>query len=308
MKTKFIFKSIGCILASIIMLQIAPCSFAHTTSQKGILAQSEIKHENYSGYYVGGENIGWSIDEQVHTNGTKIYYTLSGNEIQKYKDDVSSAAHTWSGIVEIANKTLSAPGKIYTYYDPKDSASARTNFIKTDKYGHLTEWEIKINLAYSVSSITIAHEFGHVIGLNDLYESINENKLMCGYRNVRTAIRPMTTDLWGAMVITGQHTNHKWGYKFYSTTGNGTNHIIYCTECYGYLASYNGIDPVISNCTYSYKYYSTTGQGMNSHVKYCTGCNHYSTVSACTYNSKNVCTYCGIPKGASPYIINQKPQ
>ena len=308
MKTKFLFKSIGCMLAVIIMLQIAPCSFAHTTSQKSFLTGYKTEVNGKEVYYIGEEDIGWSIDEQNHTNGTKIYYTLSGNDITKYKDLISSAASSWSGIADIANKTGSVTGKIYTYNAPEDRAAAKTILIQSDKYGHITKWEMRINLARTVSAATIAHEFGHVIGLNDLYASKNSNKLMY-YSTATTAVRPMTTDLWGAMVITGQHTNHQWDYKFYKTTGSTSSHIIYCPQCYGHLASAaDSTKPVEANCTYAYKYYGIR-QGENCHVKYCTDCNHYSTISGCTYNSVNVCTVCKARKQEiSINSIKQKPQ
>lgn len=301
MKTKFLFKSFSCMLAVIIILQIAPCSFAHTTSQKSFLTGYKTVKDDKEFYYIGGEDIGWSIDEELHTNGTKIYYTLSGNDITKYKDDISSAASSWSGIADIANKTGSVTGKIYTYKKTGNRIVAQTILIDTDKSGHLTKWEMKINLAYTVSVATIAHEFGHVIGLNDLYEPKNYNKLMCGYSNACTAIRPMTTDLWGAMVITGQHTNHQWDYKFYKTTGSTSSHIIYCPQCYGHLASAaDSTKPVEVKCTYAYKFYGTSSQGVNCHVKYCTDCNKNMAVSNCTYNPKGICTECGAPKIISP--------
>lgn len=90
-----------------------------------------------------------------------------------------------------------------------------------------------MNRAKNVTSTTLAHEFGHAIGLNDLYDDQNVNKLMYGVSS-RTVSSPTTSDKWGAKVITGVHTTHTWAYKYHSTTGTGQNrHVGYCTSCNG---------------------------------------------------------------------------
>ena len=70
MKRKVIPITIVCVLAVVLAFQIVPYAFAHPSSQEGILAKSY--HEEYEGYYVGGEDVGWSIDGGYYTNGTTL--------------------------------------------------------------------------------------------------------------------------------------------------------------------------------------------------------------------------------------------
>ena len=49
---------------------------------------------------------------------------------------------------------------------------------------------------------TLAHEFGHVIGLNDLKQTQNKKYLMYGYSD-RTVSSPTTTDKKGAKKALG---------------------------------------------------------------------------------------------------------
>lgn len=311
-----ILKSISFVLTIIIALQISPCIFAHTTSQDGILAKTYIKEKD--GWYIGGDDVGWRINEKMHCKSTtRISYSFSSSFTNStYKQYVKDGAAAWKDIVTIATPTLFNPveGEISTYigtYENKDSDFvAKTHDRKVDGNGHLISWKISINLEKTeyLSAKIFAHEFGHVIGLTDLYEPKSSNKIMYAYSTM-TVTAPTESDKNGANVILGFHENHYWGYTFYDTTSSGTSrHVKSCVICNGFCASSNGKDPIISNCTYSYKYYGTSGQGSNSHVKYCTGCNHYSTVSSCTYNSKGICTYCGIPKGYSPYSIDYEPE
>ena len=308
MKVKNIFKLLSCILLGVMMLQITPCAFAHTTTQEGILAQTYYKNKDR--YFFGGDDVGWSIDELYHTNGKNITYSFASDLNSTYKNYAIDGAAKWSDIVTITNKPdgLGA-GTICMINDIKEEYVARTDSYVTDKKGHLTSWKITINQAYSnqVSDVVLAHEFGHVIGLKDLYAAKSINKLMY-YNTGTTTTVPTSYDKWGAKMITGQHTQHTWAYKYYSTNGRTTSHVECCIYCNGYrVSSSNKTTPKTASCNYTYKYYSTSGQGMNSHLRTCETCN-YSDIVGCNYNSKNICEYCGMPKNTSLNSINPEPE
>ncbi|MDE6580320.1 MAG: hypothetical protein K2K41_07290 [Ruminiclostridium sp.] len=60
-----ILKSFSFVLTIITVLQIAPCAYAHTTSQEGVLAKTLIDEDNYQhDYYIGGDDVGWRINEK----------------------------------------------------------------------------------------------------------------------------------------------------------------------------------------------------------------------------------------------------
>lgn len=269
MKNNIIFRSVLYIIVVVFVIHTSPYVLAHSSSQEGILAKSYLAE--YGGYYIGGEDVGWSIDEGLHTNGTTLTYSFSSTDTyltSTYRSYVTSGASKWSGTVNIVNKTDgTGTGLIRTFYDPDTNTVAMfCNWSANSSTGHLTSWQILMNRAYTQSAVVLAHELGHAIGLNDLYASKNSGKLMYGYTS-GTAASPTTSDKWGAKVITGVHTIHTWAYK----------------------------------------YHSTTGTGQNRHVGYCTSCNGLSaTVSDCVYNSNNVCEFCGIPLGVQPWSVDHE--
>lgn len=174
-------------------------------------------------------------------------YSFSSDDsylTDEYKSYVIQGANLWSGIVNIVNKADgTGTGTIKTDYTPGSGVAAQTyEFVTDPNTGHLYSWTIEINRAYPVTSVTLAHEFGHAIGLNDLYDSTNSNKLMY-YHEVRTATAPTTSDAWGAQVITGAHSSHTWGYKYHSTDSVWNRHVKYCTSC-------NGLSTEVEQCTY----------------------------------------------------------
>ena len=265
MKRKPIFKIFICMFVVVFMFQISPYVFAHPSSQEGILTKTY--HTKYKDYYIGGEDIGWSIDENYHTNGTALTYSFSSDPDlnSTYKSHVLTGASRWNGIVTITNKADgSGTGSISTFYNPDTSTVAVFKEYSSNNSGHLTSWKIEMNRAKNVSSTTLAHEFGHVIGLNDLYDTQNINKLMYGYTS-STATMPSASDKWGAKVITGQHTSHTWSYKYHNTTSAGNN------------------QHITSSCTS------------------CGGIPVQKTISNCIYNANNVCRICGTPAGYQPW-------
>lgn len=252
-----------------ILLTSSISVFAHSLSQSGILARYYLNSFSYSGYYIGGEEIGWGIDERNHSGGTKITYEFDETDpllTDEYKDLVRQGASMWSGVVSIEESSNSAVGIITTVNEPGEDFIAQFTDYSSDSSGHLEGWAIEINRAKVQSAKVFAHEFGHVIGLVDLYDDSNDNKLMYMAPVQSSATGPTTQDIWGARVITGQHDSHSWNYAYYMTNSTGNTHIGTCTACGGKAAYFE----------------------------------------QCTYNSNNVCTKCGIPYGVQPYALEEE--
>ena len=220
---------------------------AHSTSQEGILGKSY--HQEKHAYFIGGDEAGWMIDETTHTNGTHITYSFDYND--PYVDGIISAtnngANLWTqtGVVTISHVQTGGTGTIRTYTDSDDDAAAIFTNCSANSIGHLTYWEIQVNRSNPFNSVTLAHEFGHAIGLLDLYGTISVNKLMY-HRQQASTTGPTENDKWGAKVITGQHTSHTWGYKYHSNNSTGNLHRAYCTICNGFAAT-------TERCTYNAK-------------------------------------------------------
>ena len=259
-------KNLACrlflILLSLSIMLSLPIAYAHPPAQEGVVR--------------GGEDVGWSIDENCHTNGSTITYnfdTTDPNIIEAYRSYVSFGASMWSEVVTITKKTDgTAKGIIST----SNSASSNlgtddiARFAGTyDSNGHLTRWTIKLNLKYKskFNSRIMAHEFGHVIGLCDVRESKNSGKIMYGSYDSWTVNLLTDSDKWGARVITGNHSSHSFAYGFYRTDANSANW----------------------------------------HKYYCTACGGIKSTGKCTYGTNNRCKVCGIPKGQQTSGIKINP-
>jgi hypothetical protein len=197
--------------------------YAHPSSQSGIITW--------------GESIGWIIKEDNHSNSTNItykFYDGDRNMTDAYKTIIRNGASKWSYYGSVSESS-SGTGRVQTFNDPNSSNIALFDDQSCDSNCHLIYWRIQFNRALNFTSVTAAHEFGHAFGLNDLYNSENYNKLMCGKELYRTATMLTTQDLKGFRVITGLHTSHSWAYR--RVDGYPASipvHYKYCTSCDGY--------------------------------------------------------------------------
>ena len=171
------------------------------------------------------------------------------NMTDALKTIIRNGASKWSYYGSV-NESSSGTGIIPTFDGDSTKGVAALFYDQScDLNSHLTYWKIKFNRNYAFTSTTAAHEFGHAYGLNDLNNSENYNKLMCGSEADRTATMLTTQDLKGFRVITGLHTSHTWAYKRVPNYPTSTPvHYKYCSQCDGYKIE--SCSPTSGVCAY----------------------------------------------------------
>ena len=107
---------------------------AHSSSQEGILMKTYMP--KYGGYYIGGEEVGWSIDEGNHPYTNIVTYRFA--PIDYYltdadKQKVRTGASKWSGTATISEVDGNGMGTVTTYNDANDSATAMCTNFNTKK-------------------------------------------------------------------------------------------------------------------------------------------------------------------------------
>ncbi|THF84246.1 zinc metalloprotease [Cohnella fermenti] len=154
--------------------------------------------------------VGYVVDCFNHQANASFNYRIDSGVTTLYSGYVTTGAANWNatGIVSISKSiTSTSQGYVYTYTDPNTSYQATFGFITSDSNGHLISWTIMLNKSlmdgYSdAKNKEIAtHEFGHAIGLNDLTNFSNSDKLMYSFSS-RTASTPTTKDQNGAIEAT----------------------------------------------------------------------------------------------------------
>ena len=100
-KCRFIITIIVCVF----FIQLITPVFAHPASQENVLSKSycELRED----YYIGGEDVGWFIDEDYHTNGTTLTYSISESAYlgtEPYRSYIFDGAALWNGVITIIYK------------------------------------------------------------------------------------------------------------------------------------------------------------------------------------------------------------
>ncbi|QTD40292.1 hypothetical protein [Sporosarcina sp. Te-1] len=158
-----------------------------------------------------GESFKYWIDCNNHTDTAIIKFNL-GVMDATYKGYVTSGAKMWndSGLVLISETTTYSRNFIHTYSDFNSGYTAVFYNYESNSSGHLQSWAVGMNTAEMDDSTaaqnrtTMAHEFGHVLGLNDLSQTTNRDTLMYKNRGSRTVTSPTSWDTTGVKKILGQ--------------------------------------------------------------------------------------------------------
>jgi len=199
------------ILTLVFMLMIStnlPVN-AHTAKQS-----NRLKSEHGD---VGGESAGWNIDEGEHTADKYLFYSWKTGDAclnTARKNLFLQGAAKWAPFGSITEDpsgggNLDQTGKLGTYDGGTSTAMAKYYDYKSDAEGHLKTWKIELNWRKTPVNNTTAHEFGHVFGLDDLYESFNSDQLMYGYAT-GTATEPKAADIEGFKFKPGLYPSHSY--------------------------------------------------------------------------------------------------
>jgi hypothetical protein len=248
---------------------------------------SSSAHVVLNGILQGNNANGWVVDRFGHLNHSSppafpsfTYRISTPNHPQmtnRVENAIASGANAWRSVVDIRAVTSGGTGTVrFTDPWPSDYPSDAVAGVQASSspgthYSTFT-MHLNPNLAASINSTNMAHEFGHVIGLNDLgidFDNNNNHMQMWEfnrtnimyYNNSATATSPTFFDRSGASVVMGRHTTHYWHttHWVFKSNVNGkvrNMHRSVCDECNGSRSGH-----VAAACTYN-------GNGMR-----CTVCN-----------------------------------
>jgi hypothetical protein len=208
---------------------------------------------NATGVISWGNTCGWRT-MTFHISGSSFTYRIisSNNMTNSIINAINNGASSWSSVMSITRVTSGGTGTVQfenannfgldwiAYAEPlKESGQ------------HITSYKIALNPNYagSITSKVMAHEFGHIIGLDDLGKPSHGDTPLARNHNMGNimwytdgtlASAPTSRDRAGARVITGAHTSHTFSARYFpqkATLSNGVvrnRHRRACNSCYGW--------------------------------------------------------------------------
>ncbi|MED4128161.1 hypothetical protein [Shouchella miscanthi] len=151
----------------------------------------------------GSENAGWKVRCNGHggdDRGVVLYDTTGLSSKYLGYAETGAARLNATGLIGFYKNTFTS-NKVKTYRNADDGYNAYVRAWYS--FSHITKWEMNFN-TYAMNNRTDAanrgtatHEFGHTVGMLDLYNSTNKNKILYGYGNTRTVTTPQAADKTG---------------------------------------------------------------------------------------------------------------
>ena len=196
--------------------------------------------------------------EGNHLNGTSFTYRIasSSHMTTSVTNAIINGASSWSPEISISRVTSGGLGTVQfspsNFFKPNEPARAA---VQQNTSNHVTTYIIHLNPNATITDKIMAHEFGHIIGLDDLGDpdrQPSESDLMrnhtrwkimwYGDNTFAAGPGPTVRDRIGARLITGQlrcnHSNISPRYYTQkSTSSNGVvrnMHRPNCGTCWGY--------------------------------------------------------------------------
>ncbi|MFS1518477.1 hypothetical protein V1503_18750 [Bacillus sp. SCS-151] len=166
-------KNYFALIATVFLLILSPSiSSAHTSGPDGSESEGWVLKLNG---HAGTSLDSFSLNPKI-TIGGSLYNEILGGAAKWDSSDVSFY-HNSSG---------NGVGYISTFTQPDSDTIAQFYGRDTNSQGHYIRWTMDINVPryndYDTADrkIILAHEFGHAVGLKDLRDTSNNDKLMYG--------------------------------------------------------------------------------------------------------------------------------
>lgn len=170
---------------------------------------NEYRRDNISQTY------SFSISNVYHIDGNNVNYYWKNSTIKsKFPDIMNGAVNIWGGLIT-AKETTAANAELEVQYDPdvsknrayacilKSSSSQNAHYTKggvmygNERYPYIVLTYGNANNSSARQQETMAHELGHIWGINDIYDDNDSsalgNKLDSMYSNKLSEPRTQAT-------------------------------------------------------------------------------------------------------------------
>lgn len=247
----------------------------------------------------GGEQCGWTLmSSRLHRGQKALTYNFKyAADKTKYASVFTSGTSLWGSSISCTEGSASAAQlSIWSVSDSGKPYTAATRLTASTN-SHITKAEMVINSAVfdgkssAVKTRTIAHEIGHVFGLDDLKDSANDTKIM--WYSASSSKNVTQSDLYGMKVVTHAHKSHSFASP---VSYSSTYHRSTCNYCSGYIEErHTMVNGSCSECGRICTHPSCSYAYVNTSVHRCTCsmCGNVFNEAHILNSSSGECIKCG---------------